>query len=165
MMRKPVKRAADWERTGQPWDVREAISSRLVFLDGWLKGTRTARFFIAVILLLATFLSACSKELWPAYQLSEGIVFETQHSIAEFTELQKAHRNCQRVTEVGAWSLRSDEQARVAEKAPGRFCASVSSRTTAHPGSVDNGYQRWMRGETRALPKSGGGEGLGGEGS
>lgn len=162
-MRKSVKRLADWEMTGLPRAVREAISSGIVFLDGWLKNAKATRFFAAVVLLLAAFFSACSKEHWPTYQLSEGIVFETQHSIARFVELQKAHRNCQRVTELGVWSPSADEQTRVAEKAQGGFCASISSRTTAHPGSVANGYQLWMRGKTREFPNAGGGEGLGGE--
>ena len=162
-MRKPVTRLADLERTGLRRPVREAIPSLMVFLDGWLKNAWSTRFFVAVVLLLATLLGACSKELWPAYQLSDEIVFETQHSIAMFAELQKAHRNCLRVTEVDIWSLRSDEQTGVAAVAQEGFCGSVSSRTTAHPGSVANGYQRWMRGKTTELPNGGGGEGLGGE--
>lgn len=161
-MGKPVKRLVDSKTTGLPRPVREAISSWLVLLDGWLENAKVARFSVAVVLLLATLLSACSKEHWSAYQISEGIVFETQHSIAEFAELQKAHRNCQRAEEVSAWSPRADEQYRLAVRAQGGFCASISSRTTAHPGSVANGYQLWMKGNTRELPDAGGGEGLGG---
>ena len=135
----------------------------MVFLDGWFENAKATRLFAAVVLSLATLFGACSRELWPAYRLSDGIVSETQHSIAEFAELQKAHRNCQRVTQVGVWSGDSEERSRVADKPQGSFCASISSRTTAHPGSVANGYQRWMRGKTKELPNAGGGEGLGGE--
>lgn len=162
-MGKPVKRLAGPKTKGLHRSGGGSISSGVLLLDGWLKHAKAARVVVAVVVLLATLLGACAKELWPAYQLSEGIVFETQHSIAEFAERQKAHRNCQPVTEVGVLSASSDEQNGVAEQTQGGFCESTLSRSTAHPGSVANGYQLWMRGKTRALPASNAGEGVGGE--
>lgn len=162
-MGKPVNRLFDRETIGAQRASDRSISFGIVFLNEWLKNAKATRSFPAVVVLLSTLLNACANERWSAFQLSEGIVFETEHSMADFVELQKAHLSCQRAGEVGLWSSGLYEQSRATEKTQGGFCESVASRTAAHPGSVENAYQLWMRGRTRELSDRTGGEGLGGE--
>lgn len=164
-MGNPVKILSDWGATGLQRAAGESISSSALFLNGWLKNAKATRFFLAVVVLLAALLGACTKEQWSAYQLSERIVFETQHSIAELSELQMAHRYCRNAGAEDIGSSDSQEQGGVDEYTEWGFCESVLSRTTAHPGSLENAYQLWMRGKTRALPDSNAGESLGGDDS
>ena len=114
-----MKKLNDWAARTPHQAAGASISFSVLVLDWMLKNARAARFVGLAAPLLAILLGGCVKELWPAHQLSEGIVFETQHSIESVLELQKAHRNCQRAPERGRLehrSRRADPRGRAREK-------------------------------------------------